>query len=581
MIENLPLELPFRKLTKFEFGDPEGKTDELLDDPRCITLNHCYSGLINNNKRSFIVGEIGSGKSALIKLLLNRKIKFLNQNENLIFLILEDDLDYKTIKNSINKQVNNSFNDEVYNARIIWEIFILYRILLEIEKKFRNLPDKLKKIIAYFKEVLGEGTKKLSLTEFLSSLKVEFGVKYNTVSSTITPHISFEPSAASKSINRMQMLAVNDIKEEINRFLKRKKYKLYVLIDKLDEFRISNEYENQKLILQGLVESERSYLDIGNIKIKLFIRKDLFDQIDFQKIGYDKILGNIFFLEWNHDDIRDFIAKRIIYNYMENLGLKKLIWRYDQTELESEKKDKHTVGHDIKRIPVSEKFLNRMLDDFSKGDSLFYRIRQTVNGILGRNRSREHFIDSKDLFNIHIINSLFPRNIEHKNKHGQIETIATIKFFETHFSLASGKTNPRTILLFLQVCLDKTVDYYLKNPEKLIFKNSDGEYPLIKKSVFYASYRKFQSLMIDVIAHTSEKFQQQFYQLQVRRKKAYSFSYKEIKSMLSFKNEEELQSFITFFSHIGYLKCNNPMNERTVRNYELPILFRHTKMVDI
>ena len=64
-----------------------------------------------------------------------------------------------------------------------------------------------------------------------------------------------------------------------------------VLIDRLDEFVSRNSIEIQLNMLEALISVEREYSNFSNIELKIFLRDDLFKQLSFDGIGYDKVIS--------------------------------------------------------------------------------------------------------------------------------------------------------------------------------------------------------------------------------------------------------------------------------------------------
>ena len=104
-------------------------------------------------------------------------------------------------------------------------------------------------------------------------------------------------------------------------------------MDKLDEFVVKEAYSFQKMLIQGLLECERSYIRYENIKLKLFLRTDLFEKLNFESLGYEKVQYKKIDLIWNSQDIRKLISQRILLNYSELLGLKHLEFEIDKEKL--------------------------------------------------------------------------------------------------------------------------------------------------------------------------------------------------------------------------------------------------------
>src|SRR5665647_849657 len=88
-------------LSEFTFGDPEAKSDEILVD--CFQDIEGVRTFLGGTK-NIVLGERGSGKSALFKLIANKKLQFrIKGNEKhrkLLIVPIDDDLEYITIANT-------------------------------------------------------------------------------------------------------------------------------------------------------------------------------------------------------------------------------------------------------------------------------------------------------------------------------------------------------------------------------------------------------------------------------------------------------------------------------------------------
>ena len=89
MIKNLPNEITINNLQNFNFGDIEANNDDLLVDSICRT-----SSIIEflRGKKNVVLGEKGTGKTAIYRLLKEEKIRFKPKNgfENLIIPIADN-----------------------------------------------------------------------------------------------------------------------------------------------------------------------------------------------------------------------------------------------------------------------------------------------------------------------------------------------------------------------------------------------------------------------------------------------------------------------------------------------------------
>ena len=92
--DSLP-DFDLAKLQQFTFGDPEAKSDEILAS--CFQKIRGVEELLNGSK-SIVLGERGSGKSALFKLISDGNLVFRTEAKDktrmTVIVPTDDDLEY-------------------------------------------------------------------------------------------------------------------------------------------------------------------------------------------------------------------------------------------------------------------------------------------------------------------------------------------------------------------------------------------------------------------------------------------------------------------------------------------------------
>lgn len=88
MIVNLPEQLDTQLIGTFSFGNADAKRDEIISNNVYVT---CISALsmIRTGNYNLIVGERGTGKSAIFKLFKDKQISFITKtgfNDHCIFI---------------------------------------------------------------------------------------------------------------------------------------------------------------------------------------------------------------------------------------------------------------------------------------------------------------------------------------------------------------------------------------------------------------------------------------------------------------------------------------------------------------
>ena len=293
-----------------------------------------------------------------------------------------------------------------------------------------------------------------------------------------------------------------------------------------------------------------------NLKIKFFIRSDIFKKLNFDELGYEKVANRKIDLQWSDEDIREFIAKRIAFNLFKILDIDSLNIDINNELL--------YLDENSYSVPPEE-------EDEEENDFLNKMVRFVARKIR-RDSYAARKINFIDKVNRELITSIFPREILHKDIKGQDSNMSIFEYFSSHFNMSSGKTTPRIILMFLGKTIDRVRGYYYQNPD-ITVELENNEYPLIKRPLLAAAYYDLQNDMWDTVSKVSKTWEIWINILRSKKKQSgmkYSFM------QATFKADEqiELNQFLAFMTHLGVLICKNPELPHHERLYTLPILFK-------
>lgn len=321
-----------------------------------------------------------------------------------------------------------------------------------------------------------------------------------------------------------------------------------------------------------MLNTERSYDKHNRVKLKIFLRSDLFMRLDFDELGFDKVASKRVILSWSNEDIRTFIARRIGYNYLKVMELQRLAMTIDEEKLYL---DKNSIENFYFR---ESKFRNvKALVELDKLNRQFIAwFKKHILRICRDDREGKQ-INFMDEVNRQVITSMFPKVMQHSNNKGNMEQLSIFKFIETHFTLATGNTTPRLLVIYLEKCLDGMKSYYRQNPIDMVELDQYNEYPLMKLELLSAAYRDFQTIVLNTFAKTSSIWEQHFNYLRTKRGGKFTFQYADLKKFTLIEEDEDLNNFLAFLCHIGFLICNNSMAPHQDRTYYLPIMFRLSK----
>ena len=395
--------------------------------------------------------------------------------------------------------------------RFVWELLILSRIAVLLKDEFPE-DRTAKDIYQEIDRSLGLNATKPTFIQMLVSHKKSIGVKIENVHLGIfTPNFyaSMEPSANASVEPDVAEIDVDLLKKRIGAFLRSQNSVLFILFDKLDEFVIKEEYQEQKHIIQGLLHCQRGYGNVSEIKLKLFLRTDLFRRLDFQSIGFDKVISKTVELSWTPEEMREFIAKRVFFNLVFALDLGGLQFSIDHEKLYLSQKSLGITDEgerDEGRFPV-----------LLPVKKIYWRIVAFLEraSFDARDARKTNFNDE---VNRQIITTIFPRFPNHLTVSGGVKPIDLFEYFATHFSLGTGNTTPRIVLMFLQKSLDQTRDYFNKNHDTGVIElDASNEYPLVLRDCMLKAYQELQNQVWETFANVDAQWKVAVHHLQQHR----------------------------------------------------------------
>lgn len=559
MIDNLPKELHYAQLLKFNFGDIEASEDDLLFDSVCKT-----SSILEfiTGKKNIVLGEKGTGKTALFRLINEGKLKLLPKNGSKNVIIpVADNFQYKNVKSKLLKLIQTDDEDEIFKYQIIWELYLFRKIITQIKEKGGHFPSEIKRAIELTNNVFNDQE-----LENLIKSKKTFGVKLYDTPTSVMPnfYMTSEPiiSENDERQDSMEKLEIDldFFKKSINDYLIDNELNYVIIIDRLDEFVSKTDVKIQLQMLEALIAVEREYAQYSNLELKIFLRDDLFKQLSFEGIGYDKVIAKKVDLEWKPDKIREFIAKRIYLNYKRIFKLDHVIVHVDQENLEIDT----SIDSDNYIRPV---FYIR-----------WYRL--AVKKINPQHYAQKfpRKVNLNDKLNRQIILSIFPKYVEFKNEDGKIIEVDIFDYFANNFNLGTGNSVPRLILIFLKKLLTITTNYYLENQDELPIKLNDQKcFELVKNGFFQKAYEEFKEEMHLNFAKLNPDFENQIKLFKEKIGYRYTFRAKELKGLLDISEDEDLFHFCNYMVHIGYFERTNSSSTVENMKFELPAMFRNIK----
>jgi hypothetical protein len=562
------------KLDSFIFGDPDAKVDEVL--MFCPQEIRGVREFLSGHK-NIVLGERGAGKSALFKLVAEGKYKFdadtSEKPRKQLIVAIDDDLDYLAISNVIEARFIDRTKRPHGKFRFLWEIYILSRVIEKLADEY-GWNAEIQTLQEDFGEVLGvPKEQKFRIKDLLTLYKFSAGVKTDQ-SGSVTPTISVEPAkdAQNKSIEITDH-KIASFRERVRKSIRSQRAVVIVLIDKIDDFVVDLDYQEQKKSVQALLECTQA-LRLPELKLKIFLRSDLYKRLDFEKGGYDKISTQVVRLEWRADDICEFVARRLLYNY-ERLNIKTPKWG-----ISSESLDLDPSLREQARDLVGKKIttLAGLLELGLKAVVLASKMKWSLFWKASHSERKTNLMD--EVF-LKVITFIFPSKATHLTLLCKREDVPFKSFLTDHFKLGGETPNPRLVLMFLNYVFDEAKEYYAKNPDpacREIEPNELNEYEVILKEHFQRGYQKLQITTRETVKQLNKNWRSaigRFFEAIGNPKTNLNISTNQLKKLTGWdESEDEFIRFVAFFTHVGLLVPENESARFDDRTFSLPTVMR-------
>lgn len=486
------------RLGEIDIGSLEAENDKQLAEYFLWTNSSID---FFKNDCNYIVGTYGVGKSALCKAVSHKKILENNEKINTYF---ENNYHVINISDKLlidNIEDKNNFN----NAIIFWSskiVFILIENLLKNYEKNQYLDD-LKKHLSCFEE-LRKKFNEYKLIDYFSNICITPTFICNNITMTLE---------IKKSINEKE-LKLNDFFLLISNFFEKINKDCLILIDKIDDYVRFDKKETKKMYIQALHEVVEEIRKNSRIRPILFIREDLYKQLNFT-MGSLKVEERSCFIIWTQEEILYLFLKRFLRtNYLQN---KINILNKEKISLFKNLRKAIYNFLDIKKI----KYNNDFHGDVSK--ALYYFINPEIK--VGKLK--------KD----------FQQYLMDELSHG------------------TSKYNPRIILLFFKILIKEQNTYNNTNNKtnKTLKEIKDFKtFDLFNEKNIISSIKKVKEKVIKNLESSfqDEKFKQIFIEIYSSQKSL--TKEKDYNNFLKSKklSEEEIKFFMNQLIGLGYLNTN-------------------------
>ncbi|ALS33071.1 hypothetical protein PTRA_a1931 [Pseudoalteromonas translucida KMM 520] len=547
---SLPDPFPTDKLRLLQFGSADGHRDKVAEHAFIETSSVKQFYL---NQHSIIVGAIGAGKSTLFALLKNHSEKLESYKDDLI-VPLEEALSFNELADFVKNHYPDKDEKTLY--QLLWKFSILLKIAIELskhegfpnndyEKAVNNFLDDSNSSDAY-SNILNKFKK------LISNANVKFEAKVGDNPIAIEAGLSDKEPKPQKKIN------LEEVQRAISDSIKVRNFNCAtVIIDKIDKFMAGAEYNVQRQYIGALLEVDDDLSAIQNINLKVFIRADLFERLDFAALGYDKVHDNVIRLKWSHDETLRFLATRIMVGLIRAKICRpeEIFQSTDLTEFDLTWREKLFLNPSVPNI---------------------------VKNLINKKEKSERVTSMYGKFDKAIITKVFPRCAIHfcskENKQSELDIF---DFIKSHFLDGNGICTPRYMLIFLKEVVEQVASYYDENPDQvseLVLVEKDFEWDLFKKYCVYQAYVTAKDIYIKNIETIDSTWTKNVNVLLAKRGNKTKFDYKWIRANIPDISESEAVDFLSFLQVIGFLKISDAHQDIKKRGYELPILYKLSNM---
>ena len=299
-------------LNHMKVGRSVAEMDDDLD--QYFIETETFRALIEGEK-DIIAGDKGTGKSAIYRMLqqnyrnydaLNsvHVVSAFNPTGNPIFQRLAKETEYseaayQTLWKAFFLSLVGNWIVGVYGAEYNDELSELDALLSNLGLKSRKAE-----VATVFSNLLG-------VFKNLSNPKkayVDFSVT-ETGMPTVSPGVEFGGDEA-----EIEVIYSDDFLMVLERALEACDTTVWLAMDRLDEAFVGSP-EIEKTALRALL---RSYLDMGNLKrlkLKLFLRRDLFRRVTSGGfVNLSHVNAMRVDIEWNDQDLVSMLARRLLFN---------------------------------------------------------------------------------------------------------------------------------------------------------------------------------------------------------------------------------------------------------------------------
>ncbi|MER6828833.1 hypothetical protein ABT352_22825 [Streptosporangium sp. NPDC000563] len=279
---------PFR-LAELRFGAEEAERDDLLD--ASFVGRHSLDRILGQ-QRSIVIGDRGSGKSAIFRKLAE-----------------ETSVETLPVANTgdlLHRIVDKDAWLDADALRAAWLVVIAAVVAStvpgEAPKALRRNAKDLRAALGLPTEPPGRiGRAMRAAARLLGGTTLKFGVG----------PVSFEATLPAGTRTGGSFLDVESLLQETDNLLNQTGRRVVVLLDRIDET-FKYDRGRQEALVQALLQAEAHVSRLDSIELVVFLRTDLFELYDIQE--KNKLVSRSLTLDWSEEDWLQVLIRRVFAN---------------------------------------------------------------------------------------------------------------------------------------------------------------------------------------------------------------------------------------------------------------------------
>ncbi|MCA9994637.1 MAG: hypothetical protein KDE56_02745 [Anaerolineales bacterium] len=300
-------------LQELNFGRVVAEQDDLL---KSCFIPHVALTETVNERVDIVLGAKGSGKSAIWVELFQNQDRYPQLSKVIISPATnpKGDPEFRDVLAAIDQQVYPSEDD----LRLAWRLYILGQVWKVIQDNFGN-QRKYKRYL----DPIAQEIKKYGLVDRPSNLKRAFAFALAKARALKKASINWKEGVQFEFDNSLLVtghsyvvIPFNEIFESIDKFLAQTNQRIWIILDRLDEIIIGSE-SSEAIVLKGLLLGYRDVSDLKSVKIKIFLRDDVYERVT--QLGQFPALTHIRSkatqpIRWSLEDLMHLVVRRLVEN---------------------------------------------------------------------------------------------------------------------------------------------------------------------------------------------------------------------------------------------------------------------------